>query len=730
MRAIDDDRLPNAVKTGISKALLSSGEIVDNVLEELVGSVGVRAERMYDFAKKGGYTHGLPSGQFTNPAADAQDAITTVLETIEGATVTLDYMHWGPPNNLHVGWLALVNSHGYNPATNQLGNLTATKGTPVYLDDMVVVVPDTVGTFLETSLQQWGIAARAGFTPERTSLTAATKKMVQPSPVKLEVGGTSEYMLVSYVWLAGGVVQRGTFTIPFAGFNDDLSYFQVRYTVGGVSKYWIYEDGSGTYPALDLVYDRVPEPAGSFFPFAYFRYNKHSEVDDKTTPAYQTTKKLVKYLGIDYDQVGETINSNPDIADVEQALLMFAVPANTENKQEQRYLWEFFNNLFLSQDTVNQDRSSTVAKLATNIVSRFTSIATVSPSIVVQDTRFKMTLRNNGIYRKRVAGSIGPIGSYASGFDVDSNPQPVVDSVTGVASTIPSLIKTHYYRRQVSTGFYDELRVVGMETRFYVLDGWFTIGDEDDTILLIPLDHSITEGFSLPDREELIARSMHFVFNSLVITKIKWYQTGLFKAVLIIIAIIITFLDWGSDGGSVLAAALAAGEYAAAALIILEYIITLVIYRVIFKLFVKLVGVKFAFIVAIVAAVLGITDAFQNGSLQGAPFASELLTAASGISVAIGDQLTDDLQDLLGEFTDFGKWQKEQTKLLDTAKELLDGNLHLSPFVIFGETPDAYYNRTVHSGNIGIVGIDAISAFVDIKLKLPELADTLGIEGE
>ena len=103
MRAIEDERLPSAIRTGLSKALLGHGEIVDQVLEELVGSLAIRAERLYDYAKGKEYAHGLPSGQFTNPAADAKDAVVLALQEIEGAPVTIDYLHWGAPNNLHIG---------------------------------------------------------------------------------------------------------------------------------------------------------------------------------------------------------------------------------------------------------------------------------------------------------------------------------------------------------------------------------------------------------------------------------------------------------------------------------------------------------------------------------------------------------------------------------------------------------------------------------------------------
>lgn len=39
---------------------------------------------------------------------------------------------------------------------------------------------------------------------------------------------------------------------------------------------------------------------------------------------------------------------------------------------------------------------------------------------------------------------------------------------------------------------------------------------------------------------------MQLVFNSHQAVKTKWYQTGIFKAIIVIIAVIITYFSWGT----------------------------------------------------------------------------------------------------------------------------------------------------------------------------------------
>ena len=44
----------------------------------------------------------------------------------------------------------------------------------------------------------------------------------------------------------------------------------------------------------------------------------------------------------------------------------------------------------------------------------------------------------------------------------------------------------------------------------------------------------------------------------------------------------------------------------------------------------------------------------------------------------------------------------------------------------FGESPGDYFTRTIHAGNVGVVGIDSVAYYHDMALTLPRLSDTLG----
>lgn len=732
MRVIEDDLLPDSVKTGVTRAIFQNGDLPDHIMEELIGSIGLKADRMYEYAKRS-YVHGLPSGQIVAASVGTVE-VGAVLATLEGRQVQVDYSQLGPPNSLHIGWMQAIAQFGYNTVTNELVGLKAPGGLPVYLDDMVVVVPKAeLGQYSESALEQLGVSPLAGASPSRPGLSPGLLNSVTGfTPVEASTKTTEDYVRIRGVWESPsapdmeGIVKKTLNTVEktiplvdaYGLANED--YFHVRYLVDGVPKYWMYRVGSGTHPSLDALIGTEPKTNGSFFPFAYFRYDKKAETADKTTAAYKTSRKLVKYLGMDYDEVAAAIDENPDIKDVQQAMLIMAVPANSKDQLECRYLFSFFENLHYSRG--NQYKSPTAGAIAQFQWGDSTFLAS---TIVIQDKRFKLSLSNRGVFKKKVVGSIGAIGTYTSGISTETRRQEYTDQETGQVSYKAIPYKYHYYRQQITESLYEEILVVDLQLRYYIIDGHYTTGDETDDILLIPIDRSITDSYSIPAREKLYSRSLHFVFNSVQIIKVKWYQRGLFKAIITVVGIVIAVVYMQPA----IAAAVLAGTSAAyltLALIIIEQLVIGLVLGAAFKLFVKLVGIKVAFIIALIAAAYGMTEALEAGSIAGAPWAQELLQLSSGLSKAIGENLKDMFGDLLGEFQTFDLLKDEATKKLEAANDLLNTKNYLSPFVIFGESPDDFYNRTVHSGNIGMNGISAISSYVDIALRLPKLNDSLG----
>lgn len=749
-RLIEDKKLPNAVKSGLTAGIFSEdGQIVENILEYLTGSLGIRAERMYEYGGKT-YAYGLPTGKLYSPA-DVEDVVTGLMSTRVGKPVEADYVKVGNFNLLHSAWVKLQDTYGYNAVTNELASLKTVYGTTVFLKDLVVIVKDiTAAERADGSLELLGVAANAGPTysrPARSFLYGNYYRLSQ-SPVQVNSGIAADFVRMTVEYRTDAV-RTAVIDLPTPAYVPEADYVHIGYSYDEVTGtrqnndgetstyvitpakrgYWTYQIGSGTVPEIDALYSETYLDLGSFYPFAYYRFNKAPSDGNTASVGYKTSKKLAKLISLDYDDMVDGINTNPDVGDVEQAMMVMAVPATTVDPLERRYLFDFFKRTYFAAGGIGLDVSTNAEsiRLRRGVLR---SKKSANASFLIQDRRFKMALSFNSIHLDTKAGVIGAKGTYTSGRSSWTTTKQVyvqgLGDNPGELRTINVSIPFHFYRKQITETVYEEVAVYNLSMVYYVYGGYNTVSDGTSPSLLVPIDRSITENYSIPDKELLYARSMHFVFNSRVVTKVKWYQQGIFQDLLKLAAIAIAIYSMGTS--TAFSAAMIAGTYAVIQYVVIQVLISIVI-SAIAKQFVKIVGAELAFLIAIALAFKGGFDALKAGSLAGAPFAKELLMLSSNLTSGINAVLKDSFTDLQKEMSAFLDVAKEQTELLKKTNDLLDGeNNFLSPFVIFGEKPNDFYQRCVHSGNIGIAGIDAVSNFCAVALTLPTLTET--IEGE
>lgn len=473
---------------------------------------------------------------------------------------------------------------------------------------------------------------------------------------------------------------------------------------------------------------------GDFFPFVYFRFNKLSETANKSTPSYLTSKKLVKYLGMDFDSIAEAIDENPDIADVEQAILMMSVPAYSQDPLEMRYLFEFYKNIqeagvvkFLLP-SVSLDEQWRIEMADAPLVPN-------TLAINIKDLRFKMALGNNGVFKEFKTGNVAAPGKYACDvLPITILAKSIVAESEGSykVTYVPKTVMQHRYLHQTSLGKYTEIRVRNIRMNYYVFGDYLSTADGLEPILLVPIDKTITDRYSVSQRETLYSRSLHFVFNSRTVTKLKWYQTDEFMMFVMFIGAVITIFTYGAPINAFLGAVVAGSTVAITTtlLVIAGKLIIATITAYVLNLFVQAVGIKVALIIAILAVLAGayleLTVDIAQCDLPGAPWAERLLSLGNGLSKASSVEVQSLMGDLLGEVNDFQTLMGTKYEELEVSNKLLESHSWLSPLTFFGETPDDFYNRTAHSGNIGITSIGAISSYVDIALTLPKIDETVG----
>lgn len=725
-RLIEDDRLPDSVFAGATRGILQAGDIPGSIIEELSAGFAFKAERMYSFSENG-YVFGSPSGDYLTSARGG-DVLEGVLVALEDAAVEIEYAHLDSPNILHIGWFKLQRDHGYDPMTNKLAGLSAAKGTDVFLHDLVVEIPTgTLDNYSPVVLQQWGRPPKSGASPSRPSsmLPSSSGNLAAFSPLE-QVAEATDAARAIYAWVdpATKEVKQDSLRITNDEFDEQGSFMQARYrTSSGDVRYFLYELGTGTYPGLDALLTLTPTAGGNYFPFIHFRAAKAS-IDTPAHPEWKEhSVKMAEKLGFDWNDVHDAIHENPDIGVVEQAFLAMMVPVASTSEVERRYLFDFFNRM---HDNLGPGIQTSTSGSQVN------GQSPLRLSEVVQDTLAKIVIGNSGLDKVYVVGSIGPVGAHDSGHSIGEVVENGELTLSGRRMGFGATLATgpyHYFRRQVSANVFHEIRVSGLQTRYWVAGDYYASsdGDAESPVLLIPVDRSIARNYSMKVREELYSRSLHVICNSLQTQKVKWYQQGWFGTMLKLVAVVLFVYSLGTS--SAISAALAtAGStltvIAAVALTLLVEALVAVVVAYAFKFVAKVVGTELALLLAVVAAVTAISAGYQAGGLSKSVTAQTALQVSTGLVKGVNANTADAMRALQEEMDVLKTTQTEKMELLEQAQALLDSNLRLDPLVIFGEKPDEYFNRTVHAGNIGTIAYASVQHFVDVALTLPRISDT------
>ena len=568
-RVIEDKLLPDSAKSGLIKGIMENGNLVDYALDGLLNSIGIKADKMYRYGRDK-YMYGLPSSSLASPVK-GYDKIQAYLNAKEGQPVAISFLHYGAMNWFYAAWLKLYHELGYNSRTNEVtfrppGIKPETK---VYLDGMLarVFTATLENNINVNTLDIWGVEPSDGYTPERpyTGIygglgldQALAPTLYSKTPYVQEITTEiNESVLISLVWEERITdPNTGNTPITYPKHNitvnptwTDNDYYMCRYVLAdGTVKFWTYEQGSGIDEIDRIFYE--PDNSvktGSFFPYTYFRYEKKNPNASKSTPEYKEAKKMCKLIGMDYGSIVDAIHENPDIADVEQAILMFTVPAGSKDQKDMQYLYAFFDNVH-RQASVQNDN---MIDIGSNMVYDGRTIK----SIIIEDKRFKQTLGFNYIKKINVR-STGEVGTCSSGTGFDNYSFETMDS-ENQRTEFSTKIRYHWYRKQVTESLAFEIRISNLQMTYHIWDGYTDTANDEEDHLLIPVDRAICRNYTIKERETFYARSLHYVFTSRQIVKVKWYQKSWFKAFMIVVAIVLTIVTMGAAANAMVAAAAA-----------------------------------------------------------------------------------------------------------------------------------------------------------------------------
>lgn len=665
-----------------------------NMSKTAMNSHAALVHQIYNYAEKE-YTYGLPNGFIVNRELVDTDALKTVIEADLGFEIDIQVAFIDSPNDLmfarayateHWGFILDDTNEGQGYMTNPpVGRETSRSNGIASGHQSTVLRGETIkdGRFeIDISLD---------YIPERQEDNRTTPAYYKRYTITKQIS--------ELTW------------------KPDLNeiFYHVRYVPKGQvdvgENYWFYEVGKGTYPELDDISTDRGQPFMPVIPLRMDNKNLGPEFDNIGTPdikfkrnangdkifpdteLYRTSKKLLKKSGVNMDDVCKLIHENDQVGDIDDCYITYAIDIRTETKEGKKYIYQFFRELALS----NPNKSE----------------------LKIEDGNYKVHIKYDNASLVTKTGSI-------------SNDVDLIYTNNGDILTIRKKLSETEYEEIVVTNL---LHVNYIYRRHNETTSIEDSADDENFGFLIPLQYNlIKEDRSLFGRQDLLDESLVLIFNCYERRKLKWYETGFFKFLVIVVAVALAIWTGGASlFFASLATAISGGILSTIIFIATTVGVGLLIQEGL-KLAVEYLGPEWAAVLAVVVSIVAIgtgqfglaTESFALLSVDG------LLAAISGIAANLSTVYGAEMELVQDELEDFNEQaKKELDELAALEDELRDvGFISLDSVLtrphqdMFGETPDEFYNRTIHTNNVGVSTYDLLHSYYDIQLSLPELKKT------
>ena len=748
-RMIDDENIQPMSKsvvlaylrsTDSASTKTSTRSLADYLVEGRQSTIIAKLKRAHRMSKSDTYAMGEVKGsyQFKPTKERLNTQLVSTLNTILGFTPDIVYQEFGKANYYHIAKHTLQESYGYAPITNEVLNESARIGKNVFLKDIVIELnQDTVDLSDQIQLVFQGPSATSGYTPFRLALPRPHSQIQVTSAIpdskctfvlcyaddlgkEVSYNITMDYSnYVSSNEAPPESIDENTEleydpdviapSIPAP--TTDADYVMAYYTYTRNDKkyaeYFTYRTGTNLIAKLEEVVESV-EKTGIYPPRLYARmrgtnYVKYSE----DTAEYKAMTKFGKLLGIKWKDWVEEVHENMSgLEYVREIFLTFGLEANSQNKLIHQYLYHYFDSAYRGLPNVSAKSYSVKGKFISNVVAL---PASARQGVTVH---LKDSLHTSGIYfaainKETVKGTITDVGKYTFKYDNRAH--------------------TYYYQETEST--YIAVSVYNLQSVDKMDDNhWFTpSGTSED--LIVPLDLAITANLTSVELEKLYSMAMQLVVNTYQKVKEKWYQTGVFKFVMFVVAVVITvfFPPAGVAALSAMAVVVGIGMAIAVSVVIRllqKLVIALGLNSTIFQVIM--------IILAVVAAVYGGYLGYTNTTGMAGMTASNVMLASNaafamanaGNQVALIKAMNQYQQSVL-DLQARDESLKDKLEALGLLQvptpEIM---IYLPPVSLdikLGEEPEDYYEKSIHNVNVGTYVYDYIESYVDINTLLPDL---------
>jgi hypothetical protein len=662
----------------VLNATVQDRSISDDLITNSLNGLGRKSKVFYRYGRDT-YTYGLPEGSMEVKHA-SNDAVGIVIKSILDDTAEVVFSVYGIADSDMFAREFLVNTRQWDEESNVISN--------------------------------------PSFTTTET-VTLYTTEWLSNTQIRI-------------FYLYDGEENLETEDITVEPVNIDKGYYHVGYvtdTSPDVVLYWFYEASEGTYETLNVI---DTEYQSTYFPVVpIIRDNVDMTADSlKDTELYQTSKKLLDKMGIDFVKIGEGVQENPDIDAVDHAYINVSAPIQSDSKNVQKYLYEHFLDLYNKQEYDveyfnNWEDSLGGFTFATNpFINRVIVKETENDSLEIGN--FHTELGFLYITSETITGSLGKVGTV-------TRETVIKDPITGRGYSA----ETSYmlWNKQVNETQYRQLKVVGLKHVNYIYKSKHidtSLEDslsEDNDDFNIMVNYEILQKFNVNQKSDILNDTLRIVLNSVERIKLKWYQTSAFRVLVIIVAAVLTVLFPPASG--LYAWAIAA---TGATLFAIQLAIAILINSLLSIAVGKLVDVIGAENFAILELLYTIYAVSQGDFTT--ITADDVIFIANGIARAGQYYFQDAFAEVANEYDQMVAEQEADQAELDELVDALPIKF-LDPLTLLNvggnlleyssQSAEQYYTTSIHTGNIGTIAFQEASRYVEAQLKLPGVDDREGL---
>lgn len=550
-----------------------------------------------------------------------------------------------------------------------------------------------------------------------------------------------------------------------------------------VNKAWgdedifIYRRGSGN-SELDSVFQGTTS-AGEFFPSIPLRIDNKFVTEENFPIIYPWVNKAIrKSTNTTITDLIEQIGDNPSIGDIDYAYVVFGVSLNTSENTAKRYLYEFFKSIGLNGGTSALDNYWTEYEAAMDSWSKWNvwydnsrkpggSVTTepvrkplpvlpVTSINIKSSQNYDMTINFSGMTETVYSGVYKP-GAKINDITISQGDSKWIyaysssgdsSAVGGWGKFISGQVNQIDITWQYAQNSYRKLTISNLTHKNNIYGGKSVditaldaLKDPEESGFIIPLHEGILRSLPIPVVTQMSTASTYLVFNCYQVVKQKWYQTGLFKVVLVIITIVIAVYSGYTDPtaggllGSNAAVGTSIGFTGTAAIVagaIANAVVAMVVVQMVSRGARAVFGDKVGSVVGAIASLVAINVGTSMAGGQGiaASFgnmmsAKNIMLMASSIGNGIAGYIQasaletqQQTQSILQDYQEQAKSISEKYLNEFGTTGMIDPLASTNTFNHNLEDPNLFLDRTLMTGtDVANISMEMLENFVDMTIS-------------